>query len=78
MQKHAQIYTNYFAIGQDDRPLCEVCQSKQIVDIHHIYGRGKGMNIIENLIGLCRECHNDAHINKISKDQLTEIHLKNL
>ena len=53
--------------------LCEVC-FRPCVDIHHINGRGKGKDIIENLIGLCRECHNEAHNEKITKDQLIQIH----
>lgn len=41
--------------------LCEVpgC-GKRAVDVHHILGKGKHPELkddINNLIGLCRECH---------------------
>ncbi len=39
--------------------LCEVCQQKA-VDIHHILGKGKYpelTNDVNNLIALCRKCH---------------------
>lgn len=40
--------------------LCEVCTKKPAVDIHHILGKGKYPELkddIDNLIALCRECH---------------------
>ena len=50
-------------MGYDDTDFipCETC-GKQCQDVHHIEGRGKSggakaANYIENLIGLCRECH---------------------
>lgn len=46
-------------------------------DIHHIYTRGSGGDdVLPNLISLCRECHNNAHLGKISKLDLQGILLK--
>jgi hypothetical protein len=78
MKKHTKIYTDYFGIGEQDKPLCEYCECMPINDIHHITGRGKGKDCIENLIGLCRDYHNLAHSEKLSKSELMETHKKNL
>jgi 5-methylcytosine-specific restriction endonuclease McrA len=55
---------------------CEVCNSKA-VDIHHVIPRSKfgtkrkgEQDHISNLIALCRTCHNLAHDNVISKEEL--------
>ena len=61
MKKHIKVYRDFFSIGDQDVPLCEHCKSSKSVEIHHIFGRGKGKDIIENLIGLCRQCHKAAH-----------------
>ena len=56
---------------------CEKCGVKA-VDIHHIIPKGMGgsktKDVIENLISLCRDCHNKAHDNKISKEELFKLH----
>ena len=39
---------------------CEVCD-RQAIDIHHIEGRGKEKDVIENLMSLCREYYTRAH-----------------
>lgn len=83
MQKHIKVYTQYFNTHSNYYP-CEVC-NKQAVDIHHIIPRSKfgkktkdQQDKIENLIALCRPCHEDAHANKLTKEHLQQIHLKNL
>ena len=60
MTKHCAIYFKYFGYGIDSFIPCEVC-GKKAVDIHHIHGRGKGKDVIENLMAVCRKCHNAAH-----------------
>ena len=60
MQKHTKIYLDYFNYGEQDFIPCEVCGCKA-VDIHHIFGRGKGMDEMWNLMALCRRCHTRAH-----------------
>ena len=61
---------------------CEVCQSKA-VDIHHIEARGMGgskhADTIENLMALCRACHNEADFGtKLKKEFLKEVHLSHM
>jgi hypothetical protein len=73
MQPHTKIYYNHFDYGEQDILLCECC-SRQAVDIHHIQGRSKAGNVIENLMALCRRCHDMAHQEKISKGELQYIH----
>lgn len=51
---------DYFSYGEQDFIPCEICGSKA-VDIHHIFGRGRGMDEIWNLMALCRNCHIKAH-----------------
>lgn len=75
MKPHTKIYYEHFGYGPDDVILCEIC-SIQAVDIHHIEAKGMGgrkgdeairINRIENLIALCRRCHEKAHAGEISK-----------
>ena len=65
----------FFDYGIDDFIPDEI-NGTQCIDIHHINGRGKGKNVIENLMGLSRENHNKAHRHEYSKEYLTEVHLK--
>ena len=76
---HREIYCEFYHIGIDNDKLCEIpgC-SKYINDIHHIFGRHKCTEKIEFLIGLCRDHHNDAGDNKFTKEELVEIHKKNM
>lgn len=65
MKKYVKIYTQHFGYGEQDIILCEVC-GKQAVDIHHIkYKSQLGGDNIENLIALCRNCHDQAHSKSI-------------
>jgi predicted restriction endonuclease len=64
---------DFFGYGMEDFVACEVCDGKTI-DIHHINGRGKGKNVIENLMGLCREHHNMANTKSLTRKQLQELH----
>jgi len=73
MQKHTKIYFNYFGYGEQDFIPCEMCGSRA-VDIHHISGRGKGKDVIENLMALCRDCHNQAHNKILTEHELLKIH----
>ena len=58
MKAHTKIYTNFF---QNTYLPCEVCLAPG-VDVHHIERRGMGgknqeADRIENLMLLCRQCH---------------------
>jgi len=65
MQKHTQVYFKYFGYGINDFVPCEVC-GKKAVDIHHLDGRGKGKDVIENLQALCRDHHRKVHEGKVN------------
>lgn len=60
MEKHKQIYLDYYNYDPGDTILCEVCKSIA-VDIHHIFARQMGGSKYRdfpfNLIALCRTCH---------------------
>ena len=78
MKKHTKIYTQFFGIGEQDTPLCEMCGSPA-VDVLHIEPRGMGgsktKDYIENLVGLCRNCHNKAEKSKEFNKQVKAKHL---
>ena len=69
MKKHVKVYLNHFDLGEQDVILCEVCQ-RRAVDVHHIDGRGPGKDVIENLVGLCRDCHIRAGNDKAFNNSL--------
>jgi len=80
MQKHTQIYLQGMGYKKTDFIPCEVCGS-QAVDVHHIEARGMGgskdKDTIENLMGLCRNCHIEYGDKKQYKEFLKDIHAKN-
>lgn len=71
----------HFDFGIEDFIPCEVC-SRRAVDIHHIEARGMGgsneKDHIENLMAVCRECHNKYGDKVDYKSMLKEIHKKYL
>lgn len=75
MQKYIKVYLDYFDIKTENELICERCGAKGN-DLYHIYGRGKGKDVIENIMCLCRDCHLLAHGSKnyISKAEFQEIH----
>lgn len=75
MTSHSKIYMKYFGYQIQEDVICEICQSPA-VDIHHINGRGKGKDVIQNLAALCRKHHNDCHNELIKKDDMQNIHVK--
>jgi predicted HNH restriction endonuclease len=61
MKKHVKIYLKHHNYGEQDVILCEKC-SLVAVDIHHIKLKSMGgTDDIDNLIALCRNCHEIAH-----------------
>jgi len=74
MQKHTRIYLDYFSFGEQDFVPCENC-GRRCIDVHHLDGRGPGMDVIENLMGLCREDHDEAGKNPTFNKKLKEKHL---
>ena len=77
MTNHAKVYLKHFDLGIDSIWQCECCGKQDYIqnqDLHHIHGRGKGMDVIENLMCLCRECHNKAHSIANSKQIFSNLH----
>ena len=78
MQKHTKIYFDYFRYDTSDYISCEACDKYRAVDIHHIDARGMGgsktKDTIENLMALCRECHELYGDKKEWKDWLRNVH----
>jgi 5-methylcytosine-specific restriction endonuclease McrA len=62
MKHHTKIYLKAHGHKIGDFIACRGCGSPA-VDIHHIKARGMGGNpsrdVINNLIALCRECHDE-------------------
>ena len=77
MTPHVKVYMRHFDYCLDEIILCERC-GKLARDIHHINGRGRGKDVIENLVALCRDCHTAIHLCQISKEEIRLIHEKRL
>lgn len=73
MKRHVKVYVEAFGYGEQDLIPCEICKSglpyaprtERAVDVHHIISRGMGgstrLDVIDNLIGVCRSCHLFCH-----------------
>lgn len=83
MQKHIKTYLKYFNIGEQDNWRCEHCGKIRRInnglEIHHIIFKSQGgKDNIENLICLCVPCHQMAHNNELSKDDLMILHRRKM
>lgn len=83
MERHTKNYLAYFPShsGYYD---CEIC-NRPATEIHHIKRRSEfgsktkdEQDKIENLIALCRQCHEKAHANIYTKEFLKEVHEKRM
>lgn len=73
MLKYKKIYMKHHGYGEQDMIQCSVCGCRA-VDIHHIEPKGTGgKDDIQNLIALCRRCHEMAHTHIFSKHYLKSI-----
>lgn len=81
MQKHIENYLSHFNYGPEDVIICEIpgCGQRG-VDVHHIIPRSKfgkkrkdEQDSVNNLIGLCRSHHDDAHNNVLTKEYLQDL-----
>lgn len=81
MQPHVQLYLKSFGLTVGCWIGCEVC-NRTAVDIHHIEARGMGgtsaEDVIENLMALCRKCHDDYGDIAEFKLYLIRIHFLNM
>lgn len=81
MKKHTKVYLQGMGYSVADWIPCEWC-GKTAVDVNHIEPRGMGgsktKDYIENLVGMCRECHIEFEAKRISKEELRAIHLNNI
>ena len=80
MQPHIRIYFEYYGYTHQEEVLCRVCNAPA-QDIHHIEPRSKfgkkrkdEQDKIENLIALCRTCHDKAHSGELTKEFLKTFH----
>lgn len=77
MKKHTKVWLKsrgWWMIDEDEFILCEWCEMKGAVDVHHIDPRGMGgskeKDTPENLIALCRSCHDRAESKEVEKERL--------
>jgi 5-methylcytosine-specific restriction endonuclease McrA len=86
MRKHTKIYLEYFGYDLHNPSQyvpCERCTSPS-TDIHHLTPRGMGgdptgsKDTIENLVALCRNCHNIVERDPEENESLRKRHLKRL
>jgi len=62
MQKHIRNFIKHYNLTEGEVFMCQYCNNAPAVDIHHIRGRlGTNADDVKNLIGLCRQCHMQAH-----------------
>jgi len=78
MQNHTKVYFNFFNYQKGDTILCEMCNSVA-VDIHHLEKRNKSKNdFVENLIAVCRDCHNKCENDNMMNFFARIKHLENV
>ena len=78
MKPYTKTYLAHFGYSEADFIPCECCGNKA-VDIHHLESRSIAkakINLIDNLMALCRECHNKAFGS--FNEELKLIHRKKL
>lgn len=73
MQRHVKNYLAHYGYGVHDVILCQSCGAVA-VDIHHIIYRSRGgSDEADNLIALCRKCHEKAHRGLLSVEALKNL-----
>ena len=61
MQAYTKVYLEAFGLDESDFCKCELCPLKA-TEIHHILSRKKyaiGLLKIENIMAICRACHQE-------------------
>jgi 5-methylcytosine-specific restriction endonuclease McrA len=80
VKPYTKTYLNHFGYSVADFIPCECCGAKS-VDIHHLTPRSLRkdlVNKIDNLMALCRTCHDRAGRDREFNDELRYIHRKRL
>ena len=80
MQTYTKVYLEKLDLDTTDFICCEVCESKA-TEIHHILARSKykeHQNDIENLMAICRKCHQEYGDQVYLMEALLKIHQKRL
>ncbi len=76
MKPYVKMYLDYHGLTEGDFIPCKVC-GNEAVDVHHIEPKGMGgrsdMDRTDNLIALCRKCHEDAHRSKLEPEYLKRL-----
>jgi hypothetical protein len=75
MKKYVKKYIEFWGYGEQDFIPCIVCGERS-ADVHHLEPKGMGgskeKDNIENLVALCRRCHdlchNDKNFNQLVKN----------
>ena len=71
MKPYVKKYMDHYGYGEQDYIICRACLKRKAVDIHHIIFRSKGgTDDINNLVALCRYCHNKAHNDREFNEKL--------
>jgi len=80
LKSYTKTYFKYFGYDESDFVPCEFC-GKKAVDIHHLEPKSRAkakVNLIDNLMGLCRECHHAATISPMMNEHFKIVHRKKL
>lgn len=81
MKPHIKLYLTAYNYDVSSYIPCEMCGNKAS-DIHHIESRGMGgtkkPDRIENLMALCRPCHNYHGDIKRYKSYIYKVHMMNM
>ncbi len=76
MFKHTIVYKNHFGLYPNEHHYCEICGLPATGGIHHIDGRGKEMDVINNLMGVCAEHHHMCEMSKKCNEYAKVVHMQ--
>ena len=80
MKPYTKTYLKYFGFDESDFIPCELCGAKA-VDIHHLEPKSRAkakVNLIDNIMALCRICHDDCSRSVRINEDAKLIHRKHL
>lgn len=74
MDRHIKVYSDFFEIDCHNPKKCEITGYTRGIDIHHIWGRGEGKDVPENLMAIRRDLHIKCGQNEKYNDWLEMVH----